>query len=518
MRSMAVPVSLAIMLFDGLGIHAAGPLSTDFADHDEAVLNAHGKIVKPRASRHDRVASLTADSQKNNIMRRQGSDSAVEITNAQRRHGTDSAEIRAKKIKMGTADPDASPVDYSMRTMRGTESGSGHHVGKGKWANWLKVNHLTAPAWAPHPNQPPAPTCATDLGPDNGKSDYGTVTHGCAACQKNCTEANKQAPMRMSWQIEPELKTCQVRDIKYYLNWTNIDQLGCSACGGKALKHNFEFLIHTNAGEGVEGYADKELFFGASMGGVVEGGPRGGGGDFPGNHTFEVWDTEMPSDDCSEGAAQPPGRWLAIPTGPREGDTYQCERFCGKEGGCCPGISTGMRCTANIIMGSGQVFEYRLRSMAPNSPATLSDDAAGVEYRGTEWVVTAIDLSQPSEVKVVGRVVLVGNSDQFGIKKIRQSHEHLGCTPCDLYYESTIVSGPFIMDPPDAHVIKKAMGEPPELTMESCELFRVSHLGGFAMKFESGPGLWSDAQVNSSIMTCDYSASSTCPSGYSHST
>jgi hypothetical protein len=314
--------------------------------------------------------------------------------------------------------------------------------------------------------------------------------------------------MNMSWLFEPALSTCNAFDVSLYANWSDIDQIGCSDCDGKGLRHRFEFTFATNAGEGEVGYADKELGFNAWMGPEVQGGPRASGSDFQGFHVFEIEDTEEPSHSSNCDAANPTGRWLAIPGELRAGETFHCERFCKSSHPCNCERNTGMRCTAGIAMSSSQLFSYRIRSVAESATGTLD----GNSYVGTEWEVTAKDLTQDSVVMTVGRVILAGNSATYGIKDLRQSHEHMGCVPCDLFYESTVVTGPFIEDPVGVHVIRSADGQPPQLTSESCELFRVSSLGGFSVRFESGPGLWPPFEVNDTIFTCSHSGTNTCPS------
>lgn len=316
-----------------------------------------------------------------------------------------------------------------------------------------------------------------------------------------------QGHTNISWLFEPALDTCNAFDVKLYANWSDIDQLGCSECEGKGLRHKFEFDFATNAGQGLTGYEDKVLAFEGWMGPEVQGGPRGSGSDFQGLHVFEVADTEEPSHSSNCDAANPPGRWLAIPGELRAGETFKCERVCKSSHACNCGRHTHMRCTAGIAMSSNQLFAYRIRSIAESATGTLD----GNSYVGTEWEVTAEDLSQASPVMTVGRVILAGNSAVYGIKAMRQSHQHIGCVPCDLFYESTIISGPFINDPVGVHVIRSADGTPPPLTSESCELFRMSAIGGFAIKFETGPGLWPPFEVNDTIFTCSHSSTNTCP-------
>merc|ERR1719162_2130726 len=143
------------------------------------------------------------------------------------------------------------------------------------------------------------------------------------------------------------------------------------------------------------------------MGPEVVGGPRGAGSDFQGLHVFEVEDTEPPTHSENCNAHNPPGRWLAIPGELRAGETFQCERVCKGKHPCNCGRNTHMRCTAGIAMGPTQLFEYRLRSIATSATGTLD----GNSYIGTEWEVTATDLSQSSPVMIVGRVVLAGEWD-----------------------------------------------------------------------------------------------------------
>jgi len=368
-------------------------------------------------------------------------------------------------------------------------------------------NGLEAPSWTAHPSMPAMPTCTQDVTQDMGLSDYGSISHSCTACQRNCTEENGVKPSNISWLFEPSLAQCNARDVTYYLNLSNIDQLGCSECEGKGLKHKLEFTMATNAREGEAGYEDADLGFDGWMGPEVTGGPRAAGSSFPGFHVIEVSDTEPPPRvrDCAVNA-QSSGRWLAIPGEQRQGETFSCERICQKSE-CTCSRNTGMRCTAPIQMGSRQVFAYRLRSIAESATGTL----AGSTRSGTEWEVTAEDLTDSSPTMTVGRFILEGNAAQYGIKSLRQSHQHLGCVPCDLFYESTIVSGPFINDPPGVHVIRSADGQPPPLTAESCELFRMSAIGGTTVKFETGPGLWPPIQVNDTIFTCDGAGTNTCP-------
>jgi len=460
---------LLILALAGLGACAEG-----HASDAQVALNAGGSMIRRHiASEQDGIA--------------------VGLTQSERRYGVGDSSERAAKVAHGTASK-GSPWKINVNQQQAAKTKDFHQ----------------APPWSPHASMPAMPSCKSDVGQDMGLSDYGSMQHSCTSCQRNCSETNKQQATNLTWLFEPSLATCNAFDVKLYSNWSNIDGLGCKDCDGKGLRHKFEATIATNAGEGLTGYEDKVLGFETWFGPEVAGGPRASGSDFSGHHVLEVWDTEEPTrnPDCDEKKVKnPAGRWLAIPGGLKAGETFRCERVCKPGFPCSCGRNTGMRCTAAIAMSSNQLFAYRLRRVADTATGTLE----GNSYVGTEWEVTAEDLSQSSPIMVVGRVILAGNSAVYGIKSMRQSHQHIGCVPCDLFYESTIISGPFIQEPVGVHAVRSADGTPPPLTSESCELFRISSIGGFAVQFETGPGLWPPFEVNDTIFTCSHTGKNTCP-------
>jgi hypothetical protein len=502
---MAVHAWQLFLVLEGLGISALDHSQAVAKDqHIEALqLSPSGKVMRAEKRNHER-----------SVMRREDSTEAdldeVALTEMQQRFYGVIGVDRDDKIVKGTAfdhkrgDPWAITSGTNAESYGSTVGGVG---GSGRGVPLKSANYNDAPAWATHASIPSMPECTQDVTLEMGLSDYGSVSHSCSACQLNCTEENKQQAANVSFLFEPPLSTCNAFDVKAYANWSDINQLGCSDCEGKGLRHMFQFAFATNAGEGVTGYEDKELGFEGWMGPEVIGGPRGSGSDFMGRHVFEVADTEEPSHSDNCDAVNPPGRWLAIPGEIRAGETFTCKRICKESHPCKCGRNTHMRCSAGIAMASSQIFSYRLRSIAESATGSLG----GNSYVGTEWEVTAEDLTQTSPVMVVGRVILAGNAAIYGIKSLRQSHQHLGCVPCDLFYESTITAGPFIMDPVGVHALRSADGIPPALTSESCELFRISAIGGYTVKFETGPGLWPPFQVNDTIFTCSHSGENTCP-------
>lgn len=468
----------------------------------EAVLGSSGKV------------SITMQKKGSIIRRHDGLTEQEEMLaelegQGRQLYGVRDDADRTQKVLSGTAykaDPGGTRIPDPWAVHIGPHGGS-HSLAYPHSQKGVHRSSYTAPDWAPHARMPTMPECSGDVTQEMGLSDYGSISHGCSACSRDCTEENKQQATNLTWHFEPPLEDCNAFDVKLYANWSSIDQLGCTDCEAKGIRHAFEMTFATNAGEGSPGYEDKALGFEGWMGPEVLGGPRSSGSDFHGLHVFEIEDTEEPSRSENCDAHNPPGRWLAIPGELRAGETFHCERVCKSSHPCNCGRNTHMRCTAAIAMSSKQVFAYRIRKVAESSTGTL----AGNSYVGTEWEVTAEDLTQASPVMTVGRVVLAGNSAIYGIKKLGQSHQHIGCVPCDLFYESTIVSGPFIEEPVGVHAVRSANGMPPPLSSESCELFRISSMAGLSVRFETGPGLWPPFEVNDTIFSCQHTGANTCP-------
>jgi len=366
---------------------------------------------------------------------------------------------------------------------------------------------IPAPDWEPHRDMPVMPDCTTKFSLDVGGSEYGVFDHGCSACEHKCTEDNKQQPIELAWTFEPDLKFCNAFDVKFYLNWVHIDKLNHRDLKDKGLRHKGIFSIATNAGQG--SYDNKVLAFDGWMGAEVHGGAHPEGSAFPGVHVFEIYDTEEPVCTKSGKAKRnPEGRWLATPGGIGEFDTFTCTRIC-KEGHDCEkcGEYFGTRCEAIIAMGSSQLFSYRIYKIGDDVPGTLN----GNSYIGTEWMVTADSLTHPSPAFAVGRIILTGNDKVYGIKELRQSHEHIGCVHCDLFYESVVTTGPFIAKPEKVHALTSAQAKPP--SAPSCKNFRMSSLSGFAVKFETGPAVYPSSEAEETIFTCIHEdfISNACP-------
>merc|ERR1712232_927332 len=143
--------------------------------------------------------------------------------------------------------------------------------------------------------------------------------------------------------------------------------------------------------------------------------------------------------------------------------------------------TTGVQCKM-LYDGTpeGSAFSYRLRMSKEQATTSF----ANKDYKGTEWEVSVIDLNDPTAgPQVIGRVLLEDDAGSQGIASFKNFHEHIACTPCDAYYESTTITGPFVLEPPGV-MVKTATVEPPEefkrgtTTPYTCRKFRTTHEGG----------------------------------------
>jgi hypothetical protein len=74
-----------------------------------------------------------------------------------------------------------------------------------------------------------------------------------------------------------------------------------------------------------------------------------------------------------------------------------------------------------------------------------------------------------------------------GITRFGAFHEHIGCTPCDAFYESEVRRGPWVAAP-IARAVRSISFARPNCT---CQEFDVSTLevdGMAAAQFRTGPG------------------------------
>jgi len=294
---------------------------------------------------------------------------------------------------------------------------------------------------------------------DGGTSDGGEGAHACEWCSQACNQQVKQKSVYLAFDFEPPLEEANIFDVETKVQWNRFQEYET-----KGIYHALRFIFARSPS--LEGH-----FWGYA-------GPQIKGGML-GLHLFTIWDTVKPNAD----GTSPPGRRLALPAA----DPGLCQRNCND---CAlhpdlseAGLTTGTKCrTDNFPVQEGNAFVYRLRMSKPS--ATTEYD--GKVYQGTEWEVLVTDL-QRDEVFVLGRVLFEGDTESEGVRVWKNFHEHMGCVPCDAFYERTTVTGPFILESQGVHTIGAGHLEPP--ASGSCKLYRVISLSNLEVQFETGPGV-----------------------------
>lgn len=290
----------------------------------------------------------------------------------------------------------------------------------------------------------------------------------------NCTAANKQKALYLQYVIEPPLQESPALDISVEHRWNATSDMSRWGTNGVYAANPVGFQ------DGPSGYFGSQATGDIAQGGLL----------------FSLWDKARkprPNNTvhCAGGTA-PNSTWCehqhAFPLSPH------CHRHC-LDCGLHPGWSntTGVQCSLALPIQEGQGFRFRL--FRDKNSSTLHDPLGmGLTYQGSEWVLTATRVdgaltasegARTNATVEVGRVFL--EDTLAGVSRLGAFHEHIGCTPCDAFYESEIRRGPWIDQPLRRTV--KAIGF--KRNNCSCQLFDVNMLsidGVPAAQFRTGPG------------------------------
>jgi len=314
--------------------------------------------------------------------------------------------------------------------------------------------------------------CSILLTAAMGASDFGQGYHECLACMEGCTSDNMQPAILGSWAFSPPLAVSNAYDMITMIEFLSVHQMAPFSLNGIWYKMRFE--ISRNSG--------KPWF--------VEAGPQVRGGVGPGEalqgkHVALFSDTELPSPD----GQLVKGRWLALPSTRRPGDIGSCKRTCV---GCedfpqlaASGLSTGVLCSIDVGMDNNMGFVYRIHKSKDDQRVNYD----GSEYMGTEWQINIHDTTTGG-FYVLARVILEGNAAHNGIRNFASTHQHLGCSPCDAYYQATRVTGPFVLQPKNQHNHLSMKYDLQKSVGQNCAMHRVAGLGGYTVLYESGPTVW----------------------------
>lgn len=354
----------------------------------------------------------------------------------------------------------------------------------------------TLPAWAyqavtvagPY-KLPHQPECTALARAFDGSSDHGMRKHKCAACEEPCSFRTKQAPIHTNWNFEPKLEELNIFDVAMYVEMSSVSQIAPFSMNGIHYKMNFE-IQRTPKSQAFKGF----------VGPLARGGVAAEDSLY-GQHYLQVKDTQLPSPD----GMLVRGRWLALPGERVSGDIGSCVRSCVE---CdnypqlrSSGLTTGVVCTVDVGIVDESSFVYRLRQSKPETSMAFQ----GSKYDGSEWEVTVRDVSTDAYY-VVGRFFLEGASSTSGISSFMATHEHLGCAPCDAYFQSVRTAGPFVLNPKKQHFLKDAAVSAPATAQGEgglCKLHRVVSLRGLTLLYQSGPAVWPKKALNGSkILKC----------------
>merc|ERR1711871_1620267 len=175
-------------------------------------------------------------------------------------------------------------------------------------------------------------------------------------------------------------------------------------------------------------------------------GSQSDGASTKGGLLFSIWDKKRKEKDVNSTYCNlaPNRTWCeakhSFPLSPN------CHRHC-LDCGLHPGWhnTTGTQCSLPWSISEGDAFQFRFFQSANGT--TLDDPSGfGFMYTGSEWTLTATKLNEKdAQPIVVGRMFF---EDTFeGISSLGAFHEHIGCTPCDAFYESEVRRGPWVRSP-----------------------------------------------------------------------
>ena len=299
------------------------------------------------------------------------------------------------------------------------------------------------------------------------------MTHiASGAARPNCTAATKQKALYLQYGFSPTLTESPATDLSVQVEWNSTSDM-------RRWGRNGIFAAHPiGTSDGVGGYFGSQADGNPSQGGLI----------------FSVWDKldeQMPERNVS--ACQAHGlnkTWcsslhaFALSPG--------CRRHC-LDCGLHPGWknTTGVQCSVPMRLNESDALRFRLHRTAAVATFSEPSQGLGLSYQGSEWSLEASRVGADGAVEgspvIVGRMFWQGTFG--GIDRLGAFHEHIGCTPCEAFYESELRTGPWI-EAPQRRTVRRIGFAPPHVA--SCRLFDVeittSAQGTPCAQFRTGPG------------------------------
>eukprot|EP00041_Stephanoeca_diplocostata_P018679 m.393369 g.393369 ORF g.393369 m.393369 type:complete len:340 (+) comp21087_c1_seq21:223-1242(+) len=292
----------------------------------------------------------------------------------------------------------------------------------------------------------------------------------------NCTGANKQKALYLDYDISPSLKDGPAADLSVGVVWENETQMRHYGANGIFAAQPFGIE------DGVGGYFGSQVI---------------GSNKTMGTLLFSIWDSPLhrkgPGPECDH--ALPNATWCnhkhAFPL------SSTCRRHC-LDCGLHPGWhnTTGTQCSVSVPIGDGTGFMFRLRQVNPNTTYTDPNDSNHVVYSGSIWNLTVVPgtPTQPRHTRVAeSDAILLGSvffERTFGlVDRLGAFHEHIGCTPCDAFFEGERRFG-LTVNAPDTRTTSAITFNPP--TTAECQLYNVKQAplpsGLPSVVITTGPG------------------------------
>ena len=339
----------------------------------------------------------------------------------------------------------------------------------------------------------------------------GAALANASAPPPPCTHLNKQIALYLDYTFTPSLAAAPATDISVDHVWNSTTDMRRFGKNGVYAAQPIGFA------DGPGGY----------FGSQADADPQNGG------LLFSIWDKERRNGEQPGGypcSKAPNATWCghrhSFPL------SANCKRHC-LDCGLHPGWhnTTGTQCGLPMELTGGQAhLRFRLVRTANNS-VLRNPLGMGLTYYGSEWTLTAINMTGSSEEEattstststatyssssssneegtvlggsgsrsdpwVVGKMFFEDTTS--GVTRFGAFHEHIGCTPCASFYESEIRVGPFNIKSADSP--PGGGGGGTSRTVESisftrknvsCELYNVAinETGGIpSAQFFTGPG------------------------------
>ena len=282
---------------------------------------------------------------------------------------------------------------------------------------------------------------------DDDDDDDWLHLYGTAASEEDddnttkppCTQQNKQKALYLQYDFEPSLKQSPATDIRVEHQWNSTGDLK------RYGKKGVYAAQPIGTGDGVGGY------FGSQVHGLP--------GQTP-NLLFSIWDAlekPLPSPrnitDCLHRGG-PNVTWCEHKHSfALSSNCYRHCLDCGLHKGWHN--TTGVQCHVQMPnLKDGDVLRFRLRRVENNATFDDPTQGLGLTYKGSVWELTARQITVGVEEEeersaapsfVVGR--MFWERTYSGITRFGAFHEHIGCCPCEAFYESEVRTGPWVTSP-----------------------------------------------------------------------